>query len=60
MVLLLISFFPYLSCSRKGFNKQQDLLTPFQNWIRSLDNKGLGGALFMDLSKASDTLNLDL
>ena len=43
-----------------AYNTQQDLLTPVQNWIRSLNNKGFGGALLMDLSKAFDTLNLDL
>ena len=55
----IISFlFPYLCGYRKSFNTQNALLTLVENW-RSLDNKGFGGAILMDLSKAFDTLNHD-
>lgn len=30
-----------------------------ENWRKSLDNKGFGGAILMDLSKAFNTLNHD-
>ena len=45
----IISFLPpYLCGYRKGFNTQHDN-----------NNKGFGGAIWMDLSKAFDTLNHD-
>ena len=57
----IISFLsPYLCGYRKGFNTQHTLLTLVENWRKSLDNKGFGGAILMDLSKAFDTLNHDL
>ena len=57
----IISFLsPYLCGYRKGFNTQHALLTLVENWRKSLDNKGFGGAILMDLSKAFDTLNHDL
>ena len=31
-----------------------------EKWKKSLDNKGMAGAIFMDLSKAFDTINHDL
>ena len=43
-----------------GFNTQHSLLTLVENWRKRLDNKGFGGAILMDLSKAFDTLNNDL
>ena len=56
-----ISFLsPYLCGYRKGFNTQHTLLTLIEKWRKSLDNKGFGGAILMDLSKAFDTLNHDL
>ena len=57
----IISFLsPYLCGYRKGFNTQHALLTLVENWRKSLDNKGVGGAILMDLSKTFDTLNHDL
>ena len=57
----IISFLsPYLRGYRKGFNTQQALLTLVEDWRKSLDIKGFGGAILMDLSNAFDTLNHDL
>ena len=57
----IISFLsPYLCGYRKGFNTQHALLTLVENWRKSLDSKGFGGAILMNLSKAFDTLNHDL
>ena len=54
----IISFLsPYLCDYRKGFNTQQALLTLVENWRKSLDNKGFGGPILMDLSKAFNTFN---
>ena len=44
----------------KAFNTQYALLTLNENWRKNLDNKGFGGAVLMNLSKAFDTLNYDL
>ena len=51
---------PFLCGYRKGYNAQHALLSLLDKWHVSLDNKGFGGALLMDLSKAFDTLNHDL
>ena len=51
---------PYLCCYRKGFSKQQALISPLEKWKIILDRKGYAGAILMDLSKAFDTLNHDL
>ena len=51
---------PNLCGYRKIFNTQHALLTLVEKWRKSLDNKGFGGAILMDLSKAFDTLNHDL
>ena len=57
----IISFLSsYLCGYRKGFNTQHALLTLVDKWRKSLDNKGFGGAILMDLSKASATVNHDL
>ena len=49
MISLLVFFLPtYLVIGR------------VEKWRKSLDNKGFGGAILMDLSKAFDTLNHDL
>ena len=54
----IISFLsPYLCDYRKGFNTQQALLTLVENWRKSLDNKGFGGPILMDLWKAFNTFN---
>ena len=39
---------------------QQALLLLIEKWKKNLDDKGYGGAVLMDLSKAFDTLNHDL
>ena len=51
---------PYLCSYRKGFNSQHALISLIERWRKSLDNKGYGGAVLMDLFKAFDTLNHDL
>ena len=51
---------PYLCGYRKNFDTQQALLALIENWEKVLDNKGFGGAVLMDLSKAFDTINHDL
>ena len=51
---------PYLCGYRKNFNIQQGLLALTENWKKVLDNKGFGGAVLMDLSKAFGTINHDL
>ena len=51
---------PYLCGYRKGFNSKHALISLIERWRKSLDNKGYGGAVLMDLSKAFDTLNHDL
>ena len=57
----IISFLsPCLGGYRKGFNTQHALLTLAENWRKSLDKTGFGGAILMDLSKAFDTLNHEL
>ena len=57
----IISFLsPYLYGYWKGFNTQHTLLTLVENWRKSLDNKGFGSAILMNLSKVFDTLNHDL
>ena len=48
---------PYLCGYRKGYNTQQALLALIEKWKKNLDDKGYGGAVLMDLSKAFDTLN---
>ena len=51
---------PYLCGYRKGYSVQHALITLLEKWRISLDNKGFGGAILMDLSKAFETLNHDL
>ena len=51
---------PFLCGYRKGFSPQYALLSLLEKWRISLDKKGFGGAILMDLSKAFDTLNHDL
>ena len=51
---------PYLCGYRKGFSTQLALLSLIEKWKKALDNKGFGGAVLMDLSKAFDTINHDL
>ena len=51
---------PHLCGYRKGYNTEQPLLALIESWKKSLDVKGFGGAILMDLSKAFDTLNHEL
>ena len=52
---------PYLCGYRKGFNAQYALTEMIEKWKTWLDkNGGLAGAVFMDLSKAFDTINHEL
>ena len=51
---------PCLCAYRKGFSTQQALIFLIERWKKKLDQKGYGGAVLMDLSKAFDTLNHDL
>ena len=51
---------PYLCGYRKGFSTQQALISLLEKWKIVLDWKAYAGAILMDLSKASDTLNHDL
>lgn len=51
---------PHLSGFRKGYNTQYALIRMIEQWKSTLDNKGVVGAVLMDLSKAFDTINHDL
>ena len=50
----------FLCGFRKGFNTQHALMALIEKWKQSLDNKGYAGGIFMDLSKAFDTINHQL
>ena len=50
-------FSPLLGGFRQGYNTQNVLLNFLQYCKNSIDNKGLAGAVFMDLSKAFDCVN---
>ena len=52
---------PYLCGYRKGYNAQYALTSMIEKWKKSLDSiGGKIGAVFMDLSKAFDTINHEL
>ena len=52
---------PFLCGYRKGYNTQYALTAMIEKWKEQLDkNGGIAGAIFMDLSKAFDTLNHEL
>ena len=51
---------PNLCGFRKGYSPQYSLIQLFENWRNCLDNKGVVGAILMDLSKAYDCLPADL
>ena len=53
-------FSPFLGGFRQGYSTQHVLLNFLQRCKNSIDNKGLVRALFMDLSKAFDSVNHDL
>ena len=48
---------PYLCSYRKGFSTHLALLSLTEIWKKTIDNKGFGGTILMDLSKAFDTIN---
>ena len=50
-------FLPYLCGFRKDQNVQYSLLKMIENCKKQLDNGEKVGAIFMDLSKAFDTIN---
>ena len=50
----------FLCGYRKGFNSQHALISLIERWQKPLDNKGYGGEVLMDISKAFDTLNHNL
>ena len=51
---------PYLCGYRKGYCAQYAIITMLEKWKTAVDEKGYGGAILMDLSKAFDTLNHEL
>ena len=51
---------PPLCGYRKGYRSQHALISLIENWKKSLDKKGYGGAVLMYLSKAFDTIKHDL
>ena len=51
---------PHMCDYRKGFSTKYALLSLIEKWKKVLDNKGYGGTILMDLSKAFDTINHDL
>ena len=46
---------PYMCGYRKGFTTKHALLSLTEKQKKVLDNKGHGGAVLMDISKAFDT-----
>ena len=50
---------PFLCGYRKGHSTQHALVSLIENCKLSLDRKGYGGAILMDISKAFDTVNSD-
>ena len=50
----------FLCGYRKGFNSQHALISLIERCQKPLDNKGYGGEVLMDISKAFDTLNHNL
>ena len=51
---------PFLCGYRKGCCAQYAITSLLEKWRIALDNKGYGGAILMDLSKAFDSLNHQL
>ena len=54
------SFSPLLARLRKNHGTQNALLYMIEKWKHPLDNGKKVGTIFMDLSKAFDTLNYNL
>ena len=53
-------FSPLLGGFGQGYSTQHVLLNFMQRYKSSIDNKGLAGALLMDLSRAFDSLDHNL
>ena len=53
-------FSPLLRGFRQGYSTQHVMLNFLQRCKKSVDNKGLAGPLFMDLSKVFDSISHDL
>ena len=51
---------PYLCKYRKGYQKQQVLVSLIEKWKKILEDKCFGDAVLIDLSKAFDNLNHEL
>ena len=51
---------PDLCGFRKGYSPQYSLIQLLENWRKCLDDKGVVGAILMDLSKAYDCLPTNL
>ena len=49
-----------LTCFRKNHSTQHWLMSMLEMWKNTLDKGGYLSAIFMDLSKAFDTLNQNL
>ena len=47
-------------CYQKSYSSQHPLIAMFEKWKENLDKGGECGALFVDLSKASNYLQHDL
>ena len=52
--------FTYLRGYRKGFSTQLALLFLTEKWKKVLDNKGFGGPVLMNLSKAFEIISRDI
>ena len=53
-------FSPLLTRFRKNYSTQNALLNVIYKWKHALDKGNMVGTVFMDLSKAFDTLNHNL
>ena len=51
---------PFLCAYRTGFSSQDAIIGMIEKWKSALDKQAYAGAIFMDLSKAFDTLNHEL
>ena len=51
---------PFLCGYRKGYCAQYAVMTLLEKWRISIDKKGYGGAILLDLSKTFDSLNHEL
>ena len=56
----MIGYRPICVVTERLYNTQQALLALMEKLKRNLDDKGYGGAVLMDLSKAFDTVNHNL